>query len=62
MSDLKRKCNNMKQAVSRAKSHIQSITALLVDLDVADLGLDNATNVKKHPGLGIGLGLGLVRF
>ena len=37
MSDLKRKCTNKKQAVSRAKSHIQSITALLVDLDVADL-------------------------
>ena len=37
MSDLKRKCNNKKQAVSRAESHIQSITTLLVDLDVADL-------------------------
>ena len=37
MSDLKRKCNNKNQAVSTAKSHIQSITALLLDLDVADL-------------------------
>ena len=35
MSDLK--CNNKKPVVSRAKSHIQSITAFLVVLDVADL-------------------------
>ena len=35
MSDLKRKCSNKKQAVSRAKSHIQSIATSLV-LDVAD--------------------------
>ena len=37
ISDLKRKFNYKKQAISRAKSHIQSITALLEDLDIADL-------------------------
>ena len=37
MSDIKRKCSHKKQAVSRGKSHILSITTSLVDLDVADL-------------------------